>query len=120
MGWIMHPRDRGTFRRTTDANGQPLLYGNYSERPYEDLVGYKVLTTTQISNTQTVGTSADCSDIYFGNWRFGEYVIGQDIEVIRDDMTLADSLNVRFIVYMYSDFIVHYPEAFYIMSGVRA
>ena len=119
-GWIMHPRDRGTFRRTTGTDGNPLLYPNYSERPYEDLIGYKVATTTQIPTTQEVGTSADTSDIYFGNWRYGEYVIGNDIEVILDDMTKADQLMVRFIVYLYSDFIVHYPEAFYVMSGVRA
>lgn len=119
-GWIMHPRDKGTFRRTTDATGQPLLMNNYSENGYSDLVGYKVATTTQISNNQTTGTSTDTSDIYFGNWRYGEYVIGNDIEVILDDMTLADQLQVRFIVYLYSDFIVHYPEAFYVMQGVRA
>lgn len=119
-GWIMHPRDRGTFRRTTGTDGHPLLYPNYSDRPYEDLIGYKVATTTQIDNAQTVGTSTDCSDIYFGNWQYAEYVIGSDIEVILDESTLADQLQIRFIAYMYSDFIVHYPEAFYVMSGVRA
>lgn len=119
-GWVMHPRDRGTFRRTTDSTGQPLLYPNYSERPYEDLIGYRVATTTQIDNAQTTGTSTDTSDIYFGNYGFSEYVVGNDIEVILDDMTLADQLQVRFIVYLYSDFVVHYPEAFYLMKGVRA
>lgn len=118
--WIMHPRDRGTMRRTVDANGNPLLYPSYAEKPYEDIIGYRVLTTTQIDKTQTVGTNSDNSDIYFGNWRYAEYIIGSDIEIILDDMTLADNLQVRFIAYLYSDLIIHYPEAFYIMRGVRA
>jgi HK97 family phage major capsid protein len=118
--WIMHPRDRGTFRRTTDANGNPLLYPAYNEKPYNEMIGYRTFTTTQIDNAQTTGTNSDTSDIYFGNWRFAEYVIGNDIEIILDDMTLADQLQVRFIAYLYSDLIIHYPEAFYVMSGVRA
>ena len=90
------------------------------ERAREDLIGYDVRTTTQIPINLTTGTNTDTSQIFFGNYRFSEYVIGSDIEVILDETTLADNLQVRFIVFLYSDFIVHYPEAFYIMQGVRS
>ena len=119
-GWVMHPRDRGTFRRTFDSTGNPLLYPNFSGRPYEDMIGYKVRTTTQLPTDITTGTNNATSDIFFGNYGFSEYIMAQDIEVIYDDTTRADQLQVRFIVYLYSDFIVHYPEAFYIMQGVSA
>ena len=119
-GFIMHPRDLGTFRKMTDTTGQPLQYPNYSENSRRDLIGYQVHTTTQIDNAQTTGTSNNTSDIYFGNWRYVEYVIGNDIEIILDDMTLANNLQVRFIAYLYSDVIVHYPQAFYVMQGVKA
>lgn len=116
--FVMHPRDRGTFRRTVDTTGQPLLYPSYADKPYEDLIGYRALTTTQIPNNETVGTANNASTIFFGNFAYAEYVLGSDIELIVDDMTRADSLQVRFIAYLYSDFIVHYPEAFYVMRGV--
>jgi hypothetical protein len=45
--------------------------------------------------------------------------MGNDVEVIVDEVTLADKLQVRLIFFTYSDFIVHYPEAFYVMKGVR-
>lgn len=117
--WIMHPRDWGTFRKMTDSTGQPLQYPNYAENSRQDLIGYNVFKTTQIDNAQTVGTSSDCSDIYFGNWKFVEYVLGNDIEVIYDDISLASNLQVKYVFYLYSDVIVHYPQAFYVMQGVR-
>jgi HK97 family phage major capsid protein len=119
-GWVMHPRTRGTFRSLTTTTGEPLLHENYSQKPYEDLVGYKVGNTTQVPINITTGTNTDTSYIFLGNFMYGEYVMSNDVEVIVDEMTLAGSLQVRLIFYTYSDFIMHYPEAFYVMKGVRA
>lgn len=119
-GWVMHPRTRGTFRSLTTSTGEPLLYDNYSKQPYQDMIGYKVHQTTQLPVNETTGTGSDTSSIFFGNYRYGEYVMGNNIEFIVDEMTLANYLNIRITAYLYSDFIVHYPEAFYVMKGVRA
>lgn len=119
-GWVMHPRTRGSFRSLTTTTGEPLLYDNYSVKPWKEMTGYRVHTTTQIPITDTTGSSTDTSSIYFGNYRFSEYVMGNDIEFIVDELTLANFLQIRITAYTYSDFVVHYPEAFYIMKGVRA
>jgi len=37
-----------------------------------------------------------------------------------DTVTLMNSLQVRVIAYTFSDFIIHYPEAFTVLTGVRA
>jgi HK97 family phage major capsid protein len=119
-GWVMHPRTRGTFRSMTTTTGEPLLRENYSKAPFEDLQGYKVGNTTQVPINITAGTNTDTSYIFLGNFLYSEYVMSNDVEVIVDEMTLAGSLQIRLIFYTYSDFIVHYPEAFYVMKGVRA
>jgi len=45
--------------------------------------------------------------------------MANDIEFIIDEVSLSSYLSVRLTAYTYSDFIVHYPEAFYVMKGVR-
>ena len=119
-GWVMHPRTRGTFRNIVGTDGHPLLFDTYGQKPYNELLGYKVRTTTQIPITDTQGTTTTASKIFVGNFAFAEYVMGDNIEVIVDEMTLADYLQVRIIAYTYSDFIVHYPEAFYVLKGVTS
>lgn len=119
-GWVMHPRTRGTFRSLTTTTGEPLLFDNYGQKPYQDLIGYKVGLTTQVPINVTAGSNTDTSYIFFGNYYYSEYVMANDIEIIVDEVTLAGELQVRIIAYTYSDFIVHYPEAFYVMKGVRS
>lgn len=119
-GWVMHTRTRGTFRSLTTTTGEPLLFDNYGQKSYQELIGYKVHPTTQVPINITTGSSDDTSYIFFGEYSYGEYVMANDIEIIVDEMTLADKLQVRIIAYTFSDFIVHYPEAFYVMKGVRA
>ena len=119
-GWVMHPRTRGTFRSLVTTTGEPLLFDNYGQKPYQEIIGYKIATTTQVPITVTTGTSTTSSYIFAGNYAYSEYVMANDIEVIVDEMTLADKLQVRIIAYTYSDFIVHYPEAFYVMKGVTS
>ena len=116
--WVMAPRDKGNIRKIKDAVGQPLLFENYSQAPYAELLGRRAFTTTQLPTNLTTGTNANTSWLFYGDWAYSEYVMSNTIEVIVDQVTLADKLQVRIIAYTYSDFIVHYPEAFYVMKGV--
>jgi len=118
--FVMHPRDRGTLRSLTDTVGQPLLRNNYGELAYQDVLGYPVLTSTALNKAVTTGSSTGTSRIYFGTFGFGEYVMSNDIEIMVDTVTLMNSLQVRVIAYTFSDFIIHYPEAFTVLTGVRA
>jgi HK97 family phage major capsid protein len=119
-GWVMHPRTRGTFRSLTTTTGEPLLFDNYGQKPYQEMIGYTVHKTTQIPTNITAGSSSDTSYIFFGEYSFGEYVMANDIEIIVDEFTFAKDLQVQIIAYTFSDFIIHYPEAFYVMKGVRS
>jgi HK97 family phage major capsid protein len=119
-GWVMHPRTRGTLRSLTSTTGEPLLFPHWGDKPYMDVLGYKLGTTTQIPITATEGTSTDCSYVFFGNYAYSEYVMGNDVEIIVDEVSLAGNLQVKVTAYTYSDFVLHYPEAFYVMSGVRS
>lgn len=117
--FIMHPRDRGTLRALTDTVGQPLLRANYGDRAYEDMLGYPVYTSTALATNVTTGSSTDTSRIYYGSFGFSEYVMSNDIEFMVDEVTLMNNLQIRIIAYTYSDFIIHYPEAFVALTGVR-
>ena len=119
-GWVMHPRTRGTFRSLTTTTGEPLLFDNYGQKPYQEMIGYTVHKTTQIPTNLTAGSSTDTSNIFFGEYSYGEYVMTNDIEIIVDEFTFAKNLQVQIIAFTFSDFIIHYPEAFYVMKGVRA
>jgi HK97 family phage major capsid protein len=117
--WIMHARSRGRFRDLTATTGEPLFRDNFGISAYPDLIGYPLHVGNQIPITDTTGTSTDTSEIYFGAWRYIEYVMQDSLEIIVDRVTLADKLQARIIAYTYSDILIHYPEAFYVMKGVR-
>jgi HK97 family phage major capsid protein len=117
--WIMHARSRGRYRDLVDTTGQPLFRENFGNEAFARLLGYPVHVGNQISVTDTTGTSSDTSEIYYGAWEYIEYVMQNTVEIIVDRVTLANQLQARIIAYTYSDILIHYPEAFYIMKGVR-
>lgn len=117
--WIMNARSRGRFRDLIATTGEPLFRENFGNEPFARLLGYPIHVGNQISNTITTGTNTDTSEIYFGAWRYAEYIMQDQLEVVVDRVTLANQLQARIIAYTYSDFIVHYPQAFYLMKGVR-
>jgi len=117
--FIMHTRSQGRYRNLITTTGEPLYRDNYGVEPYPDLLGYPVHIANQLSITDTTGTSSDTSEIYYGAWRYIEYVMQDALEIIVDRVTLANQLMARIIIYTYSDILIHYPEAFYLMKGVR-
>lgn len=117
--WVMNARSRGRFRSLETTTGEPLLRDNFGNEPFSRLMGYPLWVGNQITNNKTTGTSSDTTEIYYGAWGMSEYFMQDQMEIIVDSITLADQLQMRIIAYTYSDFIVHYPEAFYVMKGVR-
>lgn len=116
--WIMHARSRGRFRDLTATTGEPLFRENFGGEAFARLLGYPVHVGNQIPVNITTGTSSVTSEIYFGAWRYLEYVMTDALEVIVDRVTIADQLQARIIAFTYSDILIHYPEAFYVMKGV--
>lgn len=117
--WIMHSRSRGRYRSLVATTGEPLYYDNFGVKSFPELIGYPVHVGNQISITDTTGTSTDTSEIYFGAWRYIEYVMQDALEIIVDRVTRASQLQAKILAYTYSDILIHYPQAFYVMKGVR-
>lgn len=117
--WVMNPTIRGSFRSLTDTTGQPIILDGFQKREFDDPLGYRLWTSTQIPRTVTTGANTDTSYVFLGDWQYGEYVMGNDIEIIVDEVSQASSLMIRITAFTFSDFIVHYPQAFYAMKGVR-
>jgi len=81
FAYVMHPlvkqgmkRERVSFASGTSAVGNTgfPVYGLYQgmadNKAVEDRVGYPIKSTTQISKTNTKGSSTSCSDVIFGDF----------------------------------------------------
>jgi HK97 family phage major capsid protein len=117
--WVFHPRVEGVIRKLADTTGQPLLRPNYGDPGYERLLGFPKLMTTQIPVNLVTGTDTTTSLIFLGRFDYAQYIMSNQIEIMVDEYSLANSLQVRVVAYTFSDFVVHYPEAFYVMTGVN-
>lgn len=121
-GWAMHPRTRGTFWGMTDAVGQPLWRADVSKMPYPEMVGYKAAVSTQIpvDVPTTDAGRADSSYIFYGRYDMAEYIMAQDLAIFVNPYIYSNQLQVQLLAYTFSDFIVHYNAAFYVIKGVTA
>lgn len=120
MGWAFHPRTRGTFYGMVDNVGQPLWRQDMSSGARKTFLEYNYGMSTQIPINVTTGTNAATSYIFYGRWDYAEYIMSQDIAVFVNPYIYANQLQVQLLAYTFSDLIFHYPEAFYVMSGVAA
>lgn len=119
-GWAMHPRTRGTFYGMVDNVGQPLWRPEMAAQPYPNVLGYKMAVSTQIPINVTTGASSDTSYIFYGRYNMAEYIMANDLAIFVNPYIYANNLQVQILAYTFSDFVVHYPAAFYVMAGVRA
>ncbi len=79
FGFIMRPEVLGGMRRerVPQFTGQPIGQGLpiaqseilMSNEQLEQRIGYMMRTTTQLSATETRGTSSTSSTVVFGNWK---------------------------------------------------
>lgn len=110
--WLYHPNILNYFEDLTDTTGQLINRAQWTK-------GYEPVTTTQIPTNNTTGTSTDTSDIFFGRWNYLEMGMGNNIELIVLNELYAANLQVGIIAHTYADMVVHYPEAFEVLRGVR-
>lgn len=112
-GIAMSPRTKRTLENLVDTTGQLLDVARWSQ-------GYKYLTTTQISNTETVGSSSDCSAVYLGAWEYLIIGLGQDVEINVSEEVYRTTGEIYIEAIMMHDCGVAQPDAFEVLTGVRA
>jgi HK97 family phage major capsid protein len=109
---IMAPRSLIGFGSLADTTNQPL------QRP-DTLRNLRMLTSSQIATNITTGTSTDTTDIYLGEFSRCGFVMRETISILRANELYAGTGQVAFFAHVRGDFIVEYPSAFALISGVR-
>lgn len=112
-GTAFSPRTKRFMENLTDTTGNLLDVARWSD-------GYPYMATTQIPNTETVGTSADCSEVYMGDWQYLMVGIGQDITIKIDESIYVREGEIYIEAAMMHDCGVAQPDAFEVLTGVRA
>lgn len=112
-GVAMSPRTKRTLENVTDTTGQLLDVARWSQ-------GYKYLTTTQIANNETVGSSTDCSAVYLGAWEYLIIGLGQDVEINVSEEVYRTTGEIYIEAIMMHDCGITQPDAFEVLTGVRA
>ncbi len=106
-GFIMRPEVLGGMRREripqftgqSVGEGMPLSMGNVlmSNQQLEQQLGYKVQSTTQLSATETCGTSTTCSKVIFGNWKQSYLGFWRGMEIKISDQASDSDGNSAFL-----------------------
>jgi len=109
---IMSPRSLVGFGSLADTTNQPL------ELP-PLLSDMTMLATSQISNTLTVGTSSDCTQIFLGDFTKVNFMMREKLHVQYVDQLYAGTGEVAFVCHARVDIAVMYPKAFAVITGVR-
>jgi HK97 family phage major capsid protein len=133
-GWIFHPRTIGTLERYKDADGHYLaetgLLSFDATGGGGNLLGFPFRTTTQIPINLSVGSSSDCSEIYYSS-DWDEAWVGEEdtlrIEVSgeatywtgADWVSAFQSRQHLFRATLVHDIGLRRPQLFTVMTGVR-
>ena len=116
-GWISHPRTFRTFEYMRDENGAPILRNSWAEGVRtKTLVDYPYHKSTNIP--KTLGSGANESVLFCGDWSELAVGIGQDVELLASEHRLIDSNETFVMAVGYFDIAVMYPEAFHVTTGV--
>lgn len=110
---IMSPRSRISLAGLADTTGQPL------QKP-EILQPLRMLSTSQIPNNLTVGSSSDCSEIYVGDFSKLYFAMRESVSVQMLQELYAATGEIGFACHMRADVVLTYPAAFAVVTGVRA
>ena len=118
-GWIFNARTKRAFTGMTDTFGRPLLRESWgSADPDRELLGYPYFVENQIPNNLTVGTNTDASYAFFADWQYLVVGLTTRVELVLDQ-TYAAQLLQGLLAYVYVDVVIEYPQAAYVMTGVR-
>ena len=88
--------------------------------PPKMLAGIRQIATSQIPINLTVTTSTDCSEIYLGDFTQMAFAMreGVSIQMLRE--AYASTGEIGFACHVRADVLVNYPQAFALITGVRA
>jgi HK97 family phage major capsid protein len=118
-GWVFNARTKRAFTGMTDTFGRPLLRESWgSSDPERELLGYPYYVENQIPNNLTVGTNTDASYAFFADWQYVVVGLTTRVELVLDQ-TYATQLMQGLLAYVYMDVVIEYPQAAYVMTGVR-
>lgn len=110
---IMSHRTRVGFGQLADTTNQPL------EVPTM-LRGINMLSTSQIPNNLTVGSSSDCSSMVVGKFGWMGYAMRENVSIQMLRELFAGTGEVGFMAHARVDVMCFYPQAFAVVSGIRA
>jgi HK97 family phage major capsid protein len=110
---IMSPRSLVKLGGLIDTTNQPL-----NVPPM--LQNMTMVATSQIPNNLTVGSSTDCSEIYIGDFTRMLMVMRENVTIQLLNEAHATTGEIGFIGHVRADFAVQYPQAFAVVTGVRA
>ncbi len=118
--WLFSPRTKRVFTNMTDANNLPILRESWATGEEKELLGKSYYTSTVIPNNQTVGTSTDCSTVFYGDWQFLAFGMSSQVEILVNPYRLSNKLQTELQAVIYADLVVLYDEAFQVMPGARS
>lgn len=110
---IMNPRTNQSLSLLRDTQNRYLL-------PPTMLDGIDRLITNQVPVNLTVGTSADCSEVYTGQWNLLMIGIRTDLRILPLRERFIDNGQYAFLAWMRADIQLAQPGAFSVDTGVRS
>lgn len=126
--FVGSPANIAKIEGVVDSQGQPIFkedgalmtrFINDGQIPDGILKGYPLYASDQIVNNRTVGTSTDCSNLYFGPWRY--FIIGDrsGFNWLVDPYTGAQTAQIKLRLIKRTGLLVAVPSAFTVQSGMR-
>lgn len=109
---IMSPRSLVKLGALVDSTGQPLR----KPQMLEDL---NLISTPAVPDNLTVGTSADCSEIYVGDFSKVVFMLRENVSIQLAKELFATTGQVGFVCHVRADVAVLYPQALAVIKGVR-
>lgn len=110
---IMAPRSLVKLGQLTTTTNE------YLEPPVM-LANVKQIATSQIPVNLTVGTSNDCSEIYMGDFTNMLFAMRESVSIQLLREAFASTGEIGFACHVRADVMVNYPQAFALITGIRA
>jgi HK97 family phage major capsid protein len=116
---LMHPRTWNVLGKLQDQQDRYQLSPDPTAAAVRSLFGVPVLTSSQISITETTGSSTDCS--YIVAVDADQLIIGrrQDVGVLYDPYSYGSTDQVQIITRVRYDFALLQSKACQVLTGVR-
>jgi HK97 family phage major capsid protein len=109
---IMSPRSRVKLGSLLDTTNQPLNVPPMLQQMLQ-------LSTSQVPNNLTVGSSTDCSEIYVGDFSLVSFIMRESVSIQPLSELFAGNGQIAFVGHVRADVAAWYPQAIALITGVR-